>query len=98
MRNGRRGAGPEALFRTIHTMHSIYLLKDLAAVSGYTTHTLKFYLRVGLIKEIGRTKVTNVRYFDDSSHRRLQQIRRWRQQNLTLKQIQAKLDKAHEER
>lgn len=73
-------------------MHSIYLLKDLAAVTGCTTHTLKYYLRMGLIKEIGRTKVTNIRYFDDTSYQRLKQIRRMRGQNFTLKQIQAKLD------
>lgn len=77
-------------------MHSIYLLKDLAEISGCSTHTLKFYLRLGLIKEIGRTKVTNFRYFDDTSHARLKQIRRLRKRNLTLKQIQVQLDHAEE--
>lgn len=79
-------------------MHSIYLLKDLAAISGCSTHTLKFYLRTGLIKEIGRTKVTNIRYFDDSSCERLKRIRRLRRKNLTLKQIQAQLDHAEDSR
>ncbi len=77
-------------------MHSIYLLKDLAALTGCSTHTLKFYLRMGLIKEIGRTQVTNIRYFDDTSRERLKEIRRLQRQNMTLKQIQAKLDHAHE--
>ena len=96
--SGRRLRRTEELFRTDHIMHSIYLLKDLAAISGCSTHTLKFYLRMGLIKEIGRTKVTNVRYFDDSSHERLKQIRRMRRQKLTLKQIQAQLDHAEDTR
>lgn len=77
-------------------MQAIYLLKDLAEISGCSTHTLKFYLRLGIIKEIGRTKVTNVRYFDDSSHERLKKIRQLRKKNLTLKQIQTQLDDAEE--
>ena len=38
---------------------SIYLIKDLAKVSGCSTHTLKFYLRLGILKEIGRSPETN---------------------------------------
>jgi DNA-binding transcriptional MerR regulator len=66
---------------------NIYLLKDLAKISGYSTHALKFYLRLGLLKEIGRSPATNFRYFDDSSSERLKQIRQLQKKNLSLKEI-----------
>lgn len=68
-------------------MKNIYLLKDLAKISGYSTHTLKFYLRVGLLEEIGRSPATNFRYFDDSNVRRLNAIRRLSSRGLSLKDI-----------
>ena len=68
-------------------MQNIYLIKDLAKLSGYSTHAIKFYLRMGLLKEIGRSPVTNFRYFDDSSYERLKKIRELQKQEMTLKQI-----------
>ena len=73
-------------------MKSIYLIKDLAKVSGYSTHTLKFYLRLGLLKEIGRSPETNFRYFDDSSNDRLMKIRALQRKKLSLKEICKKLE------
>ena len=68
-------------------MQNIYLIKDLAKLSGYSTHTLKFYLRMGLLKEIGRSPATRFRYFNDESFERLKQIRELQKQNHTLKEI-----------
>ena len=68
-------------------MKSIYLIKDLAKVSGYSTHTLKFYLRLGVLKEIGRSPSTNFRYFDDTSYERLKIIRKMQKKNMSLKEI-----------
>ena len=68
-------------------MRNIYLLKDLASLSGYSTHTLKYYLRLGILKEIGRGPSTNFRYFDDSSVEDLRKIRILRKQGLTLENI-----------
>jgi len=73
-------------------MQTIYLLKDLSKISGCTTHTLKYYLRMGLLKEIGRSKETNIRYFNDATCLRLKKIRQLQKRNLTLKQIQEKLE------
>lgn len=73
-------------------MKNVYLLKDLAKISGYSTHTLKYYLSLGLLKEIGRSPATNFRYFDDSSFERLRQIRRLQKRNLPLKEIYARLE------
>ncbi len=73
-------------------MKNIYLLKDLAKVSGYSTHTLKYYLRLGLLREIGRSPETNFRYFDDSSSTRLKEIRRLQKQDYSLKEIHERLE------
>ncbi|OGX39316.1 MAG: hypothetical protein A3D87_06080 [Omnitrophica WOR_2 bacterium RIFCSPHIGHO2_02_FULL_50_17] len=73
-------------------MKNIYLLKDLAKVSGYSTHTLKYYLRLGLLREIGRSPETNFRYFDDSSCMRLKEIRRLQKEAYSLKEIYERLE------
>lgn len=72
-------------------MKNIYLLKDLAKLSGHSTHTLKYYLRLGLLREIGRSPATNFRYFDDSSYARLREIRRLQKENYSLKEIYERL-------
>ncbi len=68
-------------------MRNIYLLKDLSRRSGYSTHTLKYYLRLGLFAEIGRSPETNFRYFDDSTLKRLEKIKELRAKNFSLKKI-----------
>ena len=73
-------------------MRNIYLLKDLAKRSGYTTHTLKFYLNLGLIEEIGRSPETNFRYFDDSTLARLKRIRKLSQESVPLKAMKRRLE------
>lgn len=74
-------------------MKNIYLLKDLAKISGYSTYTLKYYLQLGLLKEIGRSPATNFRYFDDSSYERLKRIRRLQKERYSLREIYERLDK-----
>lgn len=74
-------------------MKNIYLLKDLAKISGYSTYTLKYYLRFGLLREIGRSPATNFRYFDDSSFERLKEIRRLQKDDCSLKEIYERLEK-----
>lgn len=77
--------------------HNIYLLKDLAKLSGYSTHALKFYLRLGILKEIGRTPETDFRYFDDSSCERLKQIRQLQKNDMSLKEIRDYFDRCEKE-
>lgn len=72
-------------------IRNIYLLKDLARLSGYSIHTLKFYLKVGLIKEIGRSPETNFRYFDDSTVDKLKEIRNLRKDGCSIKDIRDEL-------
>ena len=73
-------------------MRNIYLLKDLSKKSGFSKYTLKYYLRLGLFKEIGRSPTTNFRYFDDTSFDQLMKIRSLRKKNLKLREIQQHLD------
>ena len=72
-------------------MKNIYLLKDLARLSGHSTHTLKYYLRLGLLQEAGRSPATNFRYFDDFTLEQLQEIRKLQQQSLSLTEIKERL-------
>lgn len=72
-------------------MKNIYLMKDLSRTTGYSTHTLKYYLRIGLIEEIGRSPETNFRYFDDSSVEQLKYIRELRTNRLSIKEIMRRL-------
>ena len=74
-------------------IQNIYLLKDLSKISGYSTHTLKFYLRLGLLKEIGRSPETRFRYFNDETYERLKRIRKLQKSNFSLKEIRDVLDR-----
>jgi len=68
-------------------MGNIYLLKDIAGISGQSIHTIKYYLKIGLIKEISRSPDTNFRFFDDSTIETLNKIRELRLKNTHLKDI-----------
>jgi len=74
-------------------MKNIYLLKDLARKSRQSIHTVKFYLKLGLLKEIGRGPETNFRYFDDSTVERLNYIRTLKAEKISLKEVQQRLNK-----
>ena len=74
-------------------MRNIYLLKDLSRRSGYSTHTLKYYLRLGLLEEIGRSPETQFRYFDDSTLKRLKKIKNLRAQKFSLHDIREEFGK-----
>lgn len=73
-------------------MKRIYLIKDLARLSGHTIYTIKYYLNLGLIKEIGRSPETNFRYFDDEVLERLKRIRSLRKENKPLAEIKEILE------
>ncbi|MBM3251573.1 MAG: MerR family transcriptional regulator [Candidatus Omnitrophica bacterium] len=68
-------------------MKNIYLIKDLARLSGHSIYTVKYYLKIGLLKEIGRSPETNFRYFDDATLSALQHIRQMRLKGKSLSQI-----------
>jgi len=70
---------------------NIYLLKDLSRLSGQSVHTIKFYLKLGLITEAGRSPETRFRYFDDATLSELARIRAWRKQHKSLAEIKSLL-------
>ncbi|MBI2870106.1 MAG: MerR family transcriptional regulator [Candidatus Omnitrophica bacterium] len=59
--------------------------------TGCSIYTIKFYYKLGLIKEIGRSPYTNFRYFDESSVKRLEKVRALRKERLSLGEIRKKL-------
>ena len=71
---------------------NIYLIKDLSRLSGHSVYTIKFYLKLGLIRESGRSPETRFRYFDDRTLDQLSRIRTWRKQDKSLAEIQRLLD------
>ena len=72
-------------------MGNIYLVKDLSYVTSVSVYTIKYYLKLGLIKELGRTCQTNYRYFNDPAVKQLAKIRKWRKQGISIKQIQSRI-------
>ena len=74
--------------------NNLLLIKDLARLSGHSIYTIKYYLKLGLIRETGRSLETQFRYFDDGTLRRLAQIRTWRRQAKSLAEISQLLSQA----
>ena len=72
-------------------MHNLYLIKDLARLTGLSIDTVKYYLKMGLISEIGRSPETNFRYFDDSTVDVLKRIIGLRKQKRSIREIKKTL-------
>ena len=68
--------------------NGIYLIKDLSGLSGLSVYTIKYYLKLGLIEEVGRSRETNFRYFDNSTLENLRKIIKLRRENMSLARIQ----------
>lgn len=79
------------LIEHVLKMKNIYLIKDLARLSGHSVYTVNYYLNLGLLKEFGRSPQTNFRFFDDRALRRLNRIRRMRSRNCSIKAISERL-------
>jgi len=73
-------------------LSNVYLIKDLAQLSGFSVHTVKFYLKIGLIKEVSRSPETRFRYFDDSTVERLKKIRILRREKKSIREIEEVLN------
>jgi len=67
--------------------HNIYLIKDVARLSGLSIYTIKYYLKLRLIKEIGRSAETSFRYFDDATIESLKDIIEHRKNKVSLRKI-----------
>ena len=74
-----------------NTISNIYLIKDLARLTGYSIYTIKYYLKIGLIRETSRSPETRYRYFDDSTVEQLRKIRALRRENKSIQEIKLEL-------
>lgn len=72
-------------------MQTIYMVKDLANRTGLSIYTIKYYLKLGLIKEIGRSPDTNFRYFNDATVKNLMEIRQLRKSKISISDIQKRV-------
>lgn len=68
-------------------MGNIYMIGDLARHSNFSIDTLNYYLRIGLIEEVGRSERSNYRYFDDSTLDSLKKIAELRLKKVPIKEI-----------
>jgi MerR family transcriptional regulator, copper efflux regulator len=73
------------------TISNIYLVKDLARLSGHSTYTIKYYLTIGLIQEVSRSPETRFRYFNDATLERLKLIHKLKKQGKSIKEIKNEL-------
>lgn len=68
-------------------MANIYMIGDLARHTKYSIDTLNYYLRIGLIEEVGRSERSNYRYFDDSTITYIKRIQKLRMQKVPIKEL-----------
>lgn len=73
------------------SISNVYLIKDLARLTGYSIYTIKFYLKIGLIKEASRSPETRYRYFNDSTVEVLKKIHALRKEGRSIKEIKDEL-------
>jgi len=70
----------------------IYLVKDVSRISGLSVYTVKYYLKLGIVKESGRSPETNFRYFDEGTVKKLKKIRQLRKEKISLRKIKVMLN------
>jgi len=68
-------------------MGKIYMIGDLARHTKFSIDTLNYYLRIGLIEEVGRSERNRYRYFDESTVKKLLKIQELRLQKVPIKEI-----------
>lgn len=67
--------------------NDVYLMKDLSRMTGVSIYTIKYYLKMGLIKEAGRSSETNFRYFNNKTVDDLKKIIACKKENISLANI-----------
>ena len=71
---------------------AIYMIGDLARITGLSKHTLNYYLNIGLVSPIGRSERSRYRYFDDSTVQKLDRIIELRKSKVSIRQIKKMLE------
>ena len=73
------------------SIRDIYLIGDLARLTGFSVDTLNYYLRIELIKEKGRSMHNGYRYFDSGSVETLIKIRELRAEHMPIRYIKRRI-------
>jgi len=73
-------------------MNEIYLIGDLARLSGFSIDTLNYYLRIGLFKPKGRSMHNGYRYFDNETIELLNKIKEQRAKHMPIRYIKRRID------
>jgi len=68
-----------------------YLIGDIANKTGLPIDTLNYYLRIGLIKEVGRSERSGYRYFNDQTVSELKVIIKLRLKHIPIKVIKQRI-------
>jgi len=75
------------------TYSDVYLIKDLSRITGVSIYTIKYYLNMGLIKEVGRSSETNFRYFNSQTADDLKKIIDLKREKKSLSKIKEIINK-----
>ncbi len=73
-------------------MSDIYLIGDLARLTGFSIDTLNYYLRIELFKAKGRSMHNGYRYFDDETVETLMKIRELRANHTPIRYIKRRIE------
>lgn len=73
-------------------MKNVYLIGDLARLTGFSIDTLNYYLRIDLIEAKGRSMHNGYRYFDDESVEVLLKIREMRAKHMPIRYIKRRIE------
>ncbi|NQT35591.1 MerR family transcriptional regulator [bacterium] len=71
-------------------MRPVFLIGDLASLTGLSIHTLNYYIRIGLVKETARSDRSGYRLFDEETVKTLKKIIRLRQRQTPIREIVAR--------
>jgi len=73
-------------------MSDIYLIGDLARLTGFSIDTLNYYLRIKLFKAKGRSMHNGYRYFNDETVETLMKIRELRANHTPIRYIKRRIE------
>lgn len=72
-------------------MSEFYLIGDLAEMSCWTIHAVRYYVKIGLIQPIASG--SGVQYFGEDAVKRLKTIKKLRRQDTSVQQVIAMMRK-----
>lgn len=70
----------------------VYLISDLAALTGLSHYTIEFYIKQGLITDIRRTSHSRYRLFGQRALEELRRVIELRRKKVPLKVIKEQMD------